>query len=260
MGMLGGVGEEKVSQIAHLLLELPGLLTAPPGVPIYPVAPLSRLTTEGDALTTVLPCTAVLFDCDGVLVDSASVISRSWTRWAQQLQVDRTAVLAAVHGRRSRDTVAQFIATDSFEAALALIDAIEIDDAAGVTAIPGAAELLASIPAGRWAIVTSGSLPLASARLAASGLPTPEVLVSGQDVSQGKPHPEGYLAAARLLGVPAARCVVVEDAPAGVRAAREAGVGQVLGIGAFGGDGDRPDVTAPDLRHVRWNNAGLEIG
>ena len=211
-------------------------------------------------MTTVLPCTAVLFDCDGVLVDSQSVISRSWTRWAQQLQVDRTAVLTALHGRRSRDTVAQFIADTGFEEAVALIDAIELDDAASVTAIPGAAELLAAVPAGRWAIVTSGSLPLATARLVAAGLPIPDVLVTGQHVSQGKPHPEGYLAAARLLGVPAGQCVVVEDAPAGIRAAHGAGVGYVLGVGNFDAGEDQPDLTVPDLRSVRWSSAGLEVG
>lgn len=201
----------------------------------------------------------MLFDCDGVLVDSEAVIYRSWTRWAQHVQVDPAAVLAAVHGRRSQDTVAQFIETVGREQALALIDTIEIDDASAVTAIPGAAELLASIPADHWAIVTSGSLPLASARLTAAGIPTPNVMVTGQDVRQGKPHPEGYLAAARLLRVPPAQCVVVEDAPAGIRAAREAGVGSVLGVGAFGGGGDQPDITVADLRSVHWSNAGLEV-
>lgn len=211
-------------------------------------------------MTTVLPCTAVLFDCDGVLVDSESVIHRSWTRWALQLQVDPAAVTAAVHGRRSQDTVAQFIEAVGREQALALIDAIEIDDAETVTAIPGAAELLATIPAAQWAIVTSGSLPLASARLAAAGIPTPNVMVTGQDVRQGKPHPEGYLAAARLLGVSPEACVVVEDAPAGIRAAREARVGYVLGVGSFDVGEDQPEVMTPDLRGVRWIGSGLEIG
>ncbi|MFT4041393.1 MAG: HAD-IA family hydrolase [Thermomicrobiales bacterium] len=210
-------------------------------------------------MTTVLPCAGVLFDCDGVLVDSAATISGSWTRWAEQMQVDPAAVIAAVHGRRSVDTAALFIDAVGLEVAIALIDAIEIEDAANLTAIPGAAALLAAIPQERWAIVTSGSVPLASARLAAAGIALPPVMVTADDVAHGKPHPEGYLAGARLLGLPAQQCVVVEDAPAGVRAARAAGVGYVLGVGDHDFGEDRPDVTVPDLRHVRWTGAGLEI-
>ena len=210
-------------------------------------------------MTTFLPCTAVLFDCDGVLVDSEAVIHRSWTRWAQQFQLDPAVVVATVHGRRSQDPVAHYVAAAGYAEALALIDAIEIDDAAAVAAIPGTVDLLASIPADRWAVVTSGSRPLASARMAAAGIPLPQVLVSGQDVRQGKPHPEGYVAAARLLGVPTAQCVVVEDAPAGIRAARAAGAGHVLGVGSFTAGSDQPDVATPDLRGVRWRGDGLEI-
>lgn len=210
-------------------------------------------------MTTLLPCTAVLFDCDGVLVDSEAVIAASWTQWAQQVRVDPAAVVAFVHGRRSEDTVAQFIEADGADEALALIEAIEINNASTVTAIPGAPALLASIPADFWAIVTSGSLPLASARLAAAGIPVPKVMVTSDDVTQGKPHPEGYLAAARLLGIPARQCVVVEDAPAGVRAARDAGAGYVLGVGPIAPGEGGPDITVPDLRRVRWTGEGLEI-
>jgi sugar-phosphatase len=95
--------------------------------------------------------------------------------------------------------------------------------------------------------------------MAAAGIPMPQVLVSGQDVRQGKPHPEGYLAAAQRLGVSPAHCVVVEDAPAGVLAARAARVGSVLGIGSFDVGEDRPDVATPDLRNVRWRGDGLEV-
>jgi sugar-phosphatase len=224
------------------------------------VSPGTLTNTKETLLTTVFPCSAVLFDCDGVLVDSESVIHRSWTRWAHHFQIDPPLVLAAVHGRRSQDTVAQFIAAAGQEEALAIIDAIELDDASAVTAIPGAVDLLASIPRERWAIVTSGSRALAGARMAAASIPVPQVLVSGQDVRHGKPHPEGYLAAARLLGVAPEHCVVVEDAPAGIRAAREAGVGYVLGVGRFDTTEDRPDVATPDLRNVRWRGDGLEVG
>ncbi|WP_316668335.1 HAD-IA family hydrolase [uncultured Propionibacterium sp.] len=119
--------------------------------------------------------------------------------------------------------------------------------------------MLGSIPAGRWAIFTSGSQELARKRLAAAGIPAPEVLITGQDVAWGKPHPEGYIAAAQGLGVPAGDCAVVEDAAPGIRAARAAGVRSVLGVGAPDAQEIRPDAVVPDLRSVRWIPAGLEI-
>lgn len=192
---------------------------------------LGLRSTTGEARTvTFLHCTAVLFDCDGVLVDSDTSVVRSWTRWAHEMSLDPEEVLPAVHGRRSVDTVAQFISPSKRPAAVELIDALEIEDAATVTEIPGAAELLAAIPPGRWATVTSASRDLVHARLSAAGLTVPEVLVTAGDVRHGKPHPEGYLVAAQRLGVSADQCVVVEDAPAGIHAARAAQVGCVLGV------------------------------
>lgn len=208
---------------------------------------------------TVLHCTAVLFDCDGVLVDSDTAVVRSWTRWAHEMNLDPEEVLPTVYGRRSVDTVAQFIALSKRSAAVALIDAMEIEDAATTTEISGAAELLAAIPSGRWATVTSASRDLAHARLSAAGLSAPEVLVTAGDVTHGKPHPEGYLAAARRLGVPEDQCVVVEDAPAGIRAARAAQVGYVLGVGGRDFGEQQPDAVVLDLRSVVWTGAGLEI-
>lgn len=208
---------------------------------------------------TVLPCTAVLFDCDGVLVDSDTAVIRSWTRWAYEMNLNPQEVLPSVYGRRSADTVAQFVSPSKHAAALELIDMLEIEDASTVTVIAGAAELLAAIPPRRWATVTSASRDLANVRLGAAGLTAPEVLVTAGDVSLGKPHPEGYLAAAQLLGVPAEECVVVEDAPAGIRAARAAHVGHVLGIGSRDIGEHQPDALVPDLRSVHWTGAGLEI-
>lgn len=216
-------------------------------------------TTGGTRTVTVLHCTAVLFDCDGVLVDSDAAVVRSWTRWALEMNLDPEEVLPTVYGRRSVDTVAQFISPSKRLAAVELIDALEIEDAATTTGIPGAAELLAAIPPGRWATVTSASRDLAHARLSAAGLTAPDVLVTAGDVSEGKPHPEGYLAAAQRLGVPADQCVVVEDAPAGIRAARAAQVGHVLGVGSRGFGEHQPDAVVPDLRSVRWTSSGLEI-
>lgn len=159
-----------------------------------------------------------LFDCDGVLVDSDTAVVRSWTRWAQEMSLQPDVVLPTVYGRRSADTVAHFMSPAKQSASLELIDRLELEDATATTVIPGAAELLASIPGHRWATVTSASRELAGARLAAAGLTGPAVLMTAGDVSLGKPHPEGYLAAARLLGVPAYGRVVVEDAPASIRA------------------------------------------
>lgn len=208
---------------------------------------------------TVLPCTAVLFDCDGVLVDSDAAVVRSWTRWALAMDLDPEEVLPAVYGRRSVDTVAEFIALPRRREALELIDRLEIEDAATTTPIPGAAGLVAAIPPHRWATVTSASRDLAHARLKAAGLGAPDVLVTAGDVEHGKPHPEGYLTAAQHLGVPAEQCVVVEDAPAGIRAARAAGVRHVLGVGNREMGEHRPDAVVPDLRSVRWGGVGLEI-
>lgn len=216
-------------------------------------------TTGGTQTVTVLHCTAVLFDCDGVLVDSDTAVVRSWTQWARDMDLDPEEVLPTVYGRRSVDTVAQFISPSKRRAAVALIDALEIEDAATTTEIPGAAALLAAIPPGRWATVTSASRDLAHARLSAAGLTAPDVLVTAGDVREGKPHPEGYLAAAQRLGVPAEQCVVVEDAPAGIRAARAAEVGHVLGVGSRDFGEHQPDVVVPDLRSVHWTSSGLEI-
>lgn len=208
---------------------------------------------------SVLSCSAVLFDCDGVLVDSDTAVVRSWTRWAQEMSLPPAVVLPTVYGRRSADTVAHFMPPAKQAASLELIDRLELEDATAATVIPGAAELLAAIPGQRWATVTSASKDLAWARLAAAGLTAPPVLVAAGDVSLGKPHPEGYLAAARRLGVPAYECVVVEDAPAGIRAARAAGVRYVVGIGTRDLGEDQPDALVPDLRSVRWTGEGLEI-
>jgi mannitol-1-/sugar-/sorbitol-6-phosphatase len=201
---------------------------------------------------------AVLFDCDGVLVDSDSSVTAAWSRWADEHGVAAADVLAVVHGRRSVDTVAAFVADAHRESALALIDGYEIEAAADVRAVPGASDLLASCPADAWAVVTSGRRELALARMVAAGLPVPRVLVTAGDVRRGKPDPEGYLAAAALLGVSARDVVVVEDSPEGIDAARAAGVGAVLGVGRRARSA-APDAHVPDLTRVSWNGQGLSV-
>lgn len=203
-----------------------------------------------------LRCDGVLFDCDGVLVDSDASVAYSWQRWADAVGVDRDSIADIVHGRRSEDTIAELLPADQQPAAVALIDRIEIEDAARVRAIRGAAELVAALPAGHWAVVTSGTRALATARLTAAGLPTPDVLVTADDVTNGKPNPEGYLTAARRLGLDPARTVVLEDAASGVLAARAAGVSAVVGVGSRDGL-PAVELRVPDLAAIYWTGDGL---
>ena len=213
-------------------------------------------------------CKAVLFDCDGVLVDSGASVMSAWARWARDLGLDAEKVCSLAHGRRSADTVALLLEDDRREEALARVDRYEMEDANRVTAIAGAVPLLASMLPGQWALVTSGRAELARARLRAAGLPTPLVMVSADDVTAGKPDPEGYLMAAERLGFSPAETVVIEDAVAGIEAARGAGVGAVVGVGASAAGasaagasaaGASADRTVPDLSSLRWAHQGLWV-
>lgn len=201
---------------------------------------------------------AVLFDCDGVLVDSDASVTAAWSRWAREQALVVDEVLAVVHGRRSADTVASFVPPQQREAALALIDGYELAAAADVHAMPGAAQLLDAMAAGCWAVVTSGRRELALARLAAAGLPIPGVVITADDVRRGKPDPEGYLAAAGGLGVAAGEAIVVEDSPEGIQAGRAAGVHAILGVGERARSA-APDAVVPHLESVRWTGSGLAV-
>ncbi len=205
---------------------------------------------------TVLACKGILFDCDGVLVDSDESVMTAWGRWADDLGLDRATVTRIVHGRRSADSVAELLPESQWPAAIELIDRYEIEDAATVRAIPGAVALVESMPAGSWAVVTSGTNALATARLRAAGFALPAVLVTADDVARGKPDPEGYLAAAARLGLAVADAIVLEDAQAGIDAARAAGVSAVVGVGR---EDLRADVLISDLTAVRWTEAGLDV-
>src|SRR5260370_36287066 len=163
-------------------------------------------------------CKAILFDMDGVLVDSTVSVEHAWRLWAQHHGLNVTEILAIAHGRRSIETmrlVAPDVATDREAEALNLLPA---QDISRDVAVRGAAALLAALPPEQWAIVTSGPLVLARARLQAVGLPLPAVLVTGEDVLHGKPHPEGYMKAAHQLGVAPEDCLVFEDTPSGIAA------------------------------------------
>jgi mannitol-1-/sugar-/sorbitol-6-phosphatase len=166
---------------------------------------------------------AVLADMDGTLVDSHVVVERHWRRLAARHGLDPAPFLATAHGRRSSDVIRELAPHLDAVAEAAELDAGEEADLDGLRAVPGAAELLARLPAGAVAVVTSAHRSLASSRLAAVGLPVPGTMVCGDEITHGKPDPEGYLRAAAELGVAAADCLVLEDVPAGVAAGIAAG-------------------------------------
>lgn len=170
-----------------------------------------------------IACSALLFDLDGVLIDSTPAVSRVWSHWAREHGFDPEEVVAHAHGRPSLATVRKYLPTSDHEAENREVERREIEDVAGVVLLRGARDLLQNLPPERWTIATSCTRALAEVRLRAAGLPTPERLVTSTDVTQGKPHPEPFLKAAARLGFPASDCVVLEDVGAGIRAGKAAG-------------------------------------
>jgi sugar-phosphatase len=191
-----------------------------------------------------------LLDIDGTLIDSRSVVEDAWRDVAARFGADPDAILAVCHGRRDEDVVAEFFDPAVIPAALGRMAAVEQERTGDVIAMPGAAEFLAGLPSRRWAAVTSGSRRLMTARLQGAGLPIPSVLITADDVRLGKPHPEGYLAAAARLGVPVGSCVVVEDSPTGVAAGLAAGA-FVVGLAPSPDDLPAADVVVPALADIR---------
>lgn len=171
---------------------------------------------------------AVIFDMDGTLIDSIPVVIRSWLQWAQEHEVE-PGRLAGFHGVPAAAVVATLLPHERHATALHRINELELADTEGITVLAGAAEALAALGPDRCAIATSCSAPLAAVRIGATGLRVPHVVVTADDVERGKPHPDPFLLAAERLGVDPAGCLVFEDAPAGVQAARAAGM-QVVWI------------------------------
>ncbi|ORT60174.1 HAD family hydrolase [Streptomyces sp. CB03238] len=168
---------------------------------------------------------ALLFDNDGTLVSSLASVDRCWNRWAEEYGI-AAADFARVelHGRPAVEIIAELLPAGRIPEALARIEQLEVEDVpGGVELLPGTKELLSSLPDGRWAVVTSATRPLAEARLREAGIDAP-VVIAADDITRGKPDPEPYLLAAARLGVDPARCVVFEDAPAGLSAGRAAGM------------------------------------
>jgi sugar-phosphatase len=169
-------------------------------------------------------CAAILFDLDGVLVDSTRSVEKQWRIWARSRSIDEEKVMAIAHGVRSVEVVRAVAQHLNAEEEVVDLEQHEIDDHEGVTVMPGAVELVASIPEGRWCVVTSGKRRLATARLQLAGISIPKVMIAADDVTQGKPHPEPYLKGAQALGFAPEDCLVMEDAPAGIRAAHAGGM------------------------------------
>jgi sugar-phosphatase len=168
---------------------------------------------------TTFRCAAILFDLDGVLVDSTRSVERQWRIWAQERGIDEEKIVAIAHGVRAIEVIRTIAPHLDAAAELRKLESREAADHDGVTVMPGAAELVHSIPDERWGVVTSGTRNLASARLRLAGIPVPNVMITADDVANGKPHPEPYLKGAELLGVSPADCLVIEDAPAGIKSA-----------------------------------------
>jgi sugar-phosphatase len=168
-------------------------------------------------------CSGLLFDLDGVLVDSTPAVARVWTRWALGHGFDPEETVRRAHGRPSLATIRDLLPDADHIAENEVVLRGEIEDTEGVVPLPGALELLNSLPSDRWAIVTSCARELAAIRLNAAGLPIPGRILTSDDVTRGKPDPEPYLKGAALLGLPAGKCLVFEDAPAGIRSGKGAG-------------------------------------
>ncbi len=170
-------------------------------------------------------CSALLFDLDGVLIDSTPAVSRVWHRWAVERGLDPETVVRMAHGRPSRTTIRELLpgVDIDIDREDREVERREIADLDGVILLPGARELLNILPPERWTIATSCTRPLAEVRLRAAGLPIPNTMTTSSDVKIGKPDPEPYLKAAAKLGFAASDCIVVEDVPAGIRAGKAAG-------------------------------------
>lgn len=196
-------------------------------------------------------CGALLFDLDGTLVDSRECVERKWRAWSERHGLDTDELLRVAPGRQLTDTVERIAPHLDIGREVAELVRREEQDTTGLQAVPGAAALLAALPADAWAVVTSAWRRLAGIRLRHVGLPVPPVLVTADDGGPGKPAPDGYRAAAARLGRPAGECVVVEDSPVGIRAGRAAGM-RVIGV-ATGFDARTLDAdwVVDDLDSVR---------
>jgi sugar-phosphatase len=202
-------------------------------------------------------CTAILFDLDGVLVDSSAVVERHWRRWADHRGVSYEDLMEVAHGRTSAGIIRIMAPYLDAEHEGRIREALEGIDTDGLVVYEAAYKLLRSLPSYGWGVVTSGLSRTASTRLQYGDFPTPPVLVTAEDVHRGKPEPEAYLLGANRLGVRAEECVVVEDAPAGIEAARTAGMRVIAVATTHSPEAlTQADVIASDLAHVTIETEG----
>ena len=198
---------------------------------------------------------AFLFDMDGTLITSTAAAERVWTRWAQRHGLDVATFVPTVHGVRAADTIRrQNLSGIDLAAEVAWVERGEIEDVDGVVPIAGAIDFVRRLPPERWAVVTSATVPLARARLAAAGVTPPAVMITAEQVEKGKPDPAGYLLAAQTLGFAAADCLVFEDAEAGIKAGEAAGADVVVITAA---QTHRLDTPHPEL--ADYADARLEV-
>jgi mannitol-1-/sugar-/sorbitol-6-phosphatase len=211
---------------------------------------------------TELHCAALLFDMDGVLIDSTPAVARVWHRWAVEHGFDPEEVVARAHGRPSLTTVKEYLPSADHQAENREVERREIEDLEGVVPLPGALELLASLPDDRWTIVTSCTRRLAEVRIQAAGLPLPKKIITSNDITHGKPHPEPYLTAASILGFPIEDCIVVEDAPAGIRSGKAAGA-RVIAFRTTAPESDLRQAAADWILHncadIRLLERGMDL-
>ncbi len=202
---------------------------------------------------------AFLFDMDGTLLSSIAAAERVWSAWARRHGIDVERFLPTIHGVRAADTIRRQNLRDiDLAAEVAWVERGELEDVEGVVAIDGVLDFLRSLPPKRWAIVTSATLELATRRLEAAGIARPPVMVTAEDVVRGKPHPDGFLAAAERLGVAAADCLIFEDAPAGIAAAEAAGADVMVITATHQHRLETPHKSVPHYDHLqlRVENGG----
>lgn len=203
---------------------------------------------------------AVIFDLDGTLIDSTPAVDRTWNTFADEYGLTKTE-LGRHHGVPSAAVVRGVVPEDRYQAAVQRIAELELADVHDIVVLPGATEALASLVGAKNAIATSCTVPLAKARIAAAQLVPPTVIVTADDVVNGKPHPEPFLAAARLLDADPRRCLVVEDAPKGLEAAQAAGCFTLAVVTTTPRKALDADAVVTDLSEVRFevNQAGIRL-
>ncbi len=197
-------------------------------------------------------CQAILFDLDGVLVDSTPCVTRVWRAWAQEHGLDADYVVHVAHGQRTIETVRKVAPKLDAQRETDLLEQRELNDTNGLCVLPGAKELLEALPPDRYAIVTSGTRQLATKRLQVAGLPVPEKMITADDVTRGKPDPQPYLAGAAALGFEPLACVVFEDAPSGLRSAKSGGMTAIGVTTTYRAEElSEADLIIPSLQVVR---------